>query len=185
MLGIGQQSLKHTDITTKQSPTTEFPSKRIITEEVQEKKLKGLCFYCDEKFIRGHKCAKKLELSACAFYDISVDQTSKTMKVNGLTRDHPVLILIDSGSTLNFVDSILIKKLGWQFAKTKEFEVSIADGGKVRGMGCCVASPLGIGNYNCTTNLFVLPPDGYDVILGVQWLSTISPVLWDFQLFTM
>ena len=26
---------------------------------------------------------------------------------------------------------------------------------------------------------------GYDIVLGVQWLSTVSPILWDFQLRTM
>lgn len=33
--------------------------------------------------------------------------------------------------------------------------------------------------------LICLPLGGCDLVLGVQWFSTISPVLWDFQKLTM
>lgn len=42
-----------------------------------------------------------------------------------------------------------------------------------------------VEGYHCATNLYSLPLGGCNVVLGVQWLSSISPVLWDFQLFTM
>jgi hypothetical protein len=28
--------------------------------------------------------------------------------------------------------------------------------------------------------LFVIPLEGYDMVLGVQWLRTLKPILWDF-----
>lgn len=34
-------------------------------------------------------------------------------------------------------------------------------------------------------DLYALPLGGYDAVLGVQWLSSISNVLWDFQLTTL
>ena len=34
-------------------------------------------------------------------------------------------------------------------------------------------------------DFFVLPLRGCDVVLGVQWLITLGPILWDFQHLTM
>jgi hypothetical protein len=31
----------------------------------------------------------------------------------------------------------------------------------------------------------MLPLPGYDVVLGTQWLATLSPILWDFVAFAM
>ncbi|XP_038704764.1 uncharacterized protein LOC120000718 [Tripterygium wilfordii] len=205
---------KHADVPLKRfNPDSSV--KKLSSEEYQEKRLKGLCFYCNEKYDRGHQCAKKqllllevnfedenderetnvveelqptamqMELSVCAYYGIADFQEVKTMKVEGTVKTHPVIVLIDSGSTHNFVSSKLVKQMGWQLEKTAEFKVMIADGGQVLSMGCCTSVPLMMGSYSCMMNLFVLPLGGCDIVLGVQWLQTVSPVLWDFQELTM
>lgn len=51
--------------------------------------------------------------------------------------------------------------------------------------GCCKVMELSLAGYHCHTDLYSLPLGGCDVVLGVHWLSTVSPVLWDFQLLTM
>ena len=55
----------------------------------------------------------------------------------------------------------------------------------MKSQGCCRHVQLKVGQYNCYSDLFVLPLGGCDVVLGVQWLSTVSPVLWDFKNLTM
>jgi hypothetical protein len=35
------------------------------------------------------------------------------------------------------------------------------------------------------TNLFILPLAGCDVVLGIHWLRTLGPILWDFTALTM
>lgn len=60
-----------------------------------------------------------------------------------------------------------------------------ADGGRVKSYGCCLNTPLTLGGYNCEIDLFALPLRGSDLVLEVQWLSSISPVFWDFQLMTL
>ena len=61
----------------------------------------------------------------------------------------------------------------------------MANGGKVRSQGCYKEALISLGGYSCAHTLFALPLGGCDAVLGVDWLSTISPVLWDFQLLTM
>lgn len=107
------------------------------------------------------------------------------MKVAGLVNGHTIRILLDSGSTHNFVDGRLVKKLGWHMQGTKPLDVVIADGGRVRSQGYCKQVNMEVEGYRCATDLYSLPLGGCDVVLGVQWLSSVSPVLWDFQLLTM
>ncbi|KAM0996963.1 hypothetical protein ACFX2I_006844 [Malus domestica] len=126
-----------------------------------------------------------MELSECAFYGTHGGPTAQTMKVLGQVNGHTVKILLDSGSSHNFVDSKLIKHCGWQAQPTQTFEVMIADGGKVTSSGCCKAMEFILAGYHCSIDLYSLPLGGCDVVLGVQWLSSVSPVLWDFQLLTM
>lgn len=35
------------------------PFKRLTEAELAEKRSKGLCFKCDEKFVPGHRCPSK------------------------------------------------------------------------------------------------------------------------------
>ncbi|KAM1022664.1 hypothetical protein ACFX13_044288 [Malus domestica] len=51
-----------------------------------------------------------MELSSCAFYDTGDSQTARIMKVEEVLNGHSVRILLDSGSTHNFVDSKLLKQ---------------------------------------------------------------------------
>ena len=39
--------------------------KKLTPEEIKDRREKGLCFNCDEKFVRGHKCAKLFWLEVC------------------------------------------------------------------------------------------------------------------------
>nr|GEV22957.1 retrotransposon-related protein [Tanacetum cinerariifolium] len=38
------------------------PRKQLIQKEIADKRAKNLCFYCDEKFVPGHKCSGQLFL---------------------------------------------------------------------------------------------------------------------------
>ena len=97
---------------------------------MQARREKGLCYNCDERFRPGHRCKKQqifvletmdeteensraveldLELEASqTVLEISLHALSgvskpRTMRVTGLIRGRKLHILIDSGSTHNFV----------------------------------------------------------------------------------
>lgn len=74
---------------------------------------------------------------------------------------------------------------GYQVQSIEFLEGMIVDGGKVKSSGCCKAFAIPLGGYNCMVDLYSLILGGCDMVLGVYWLSTVCPVLWDFQLLTM
>ncbi|KAM1132447.1 hypothetical protein FF1_046837 [Malus domestica] len=188
-----------------------YPVKKLSPADIQLKRDKGECWFCTDKWVPGHKCGLKqllmldvadqaeldafppdsppevhhMELSECAFYGTTATPKAQTMKVQGTLQGHSVRILLDSGSTHNFVDTRLLKQWGQPVHPTKSFEVMIADGGKVQSSGCWRSGALSLGGYTCSVDLYSLPLGGCDLVLGVQWLSSISPVLWDFHHLTM
>ncbi|KAL5822982.1 hypothetical protein ACOSQ4_020882 [Xanthoceras sorbifolium] len=46
------------DPTQKTGQITAAPFRRIFCHEVRERRERGLCFYCDEKFVPGHRCQR-------------------------------------------------------------------------------------------------------------------------------
>ncbi|GKG12759.1 hypothetical protein Tco_0346996 [Tanacetum coccineum] len=63
-----KQSLLPTpDITNTWKPKPNTPSsrnfrKQLAQKEYEEKRSKNLCFYCDQKYVLGHKCSGQLYL---------------------------------------------------------------------------------------------------------------------------
>lgn len=49
-------------LSTPARSSSTIPLKRLTPEELASRREKGLCFQCDEKFSRGHKCASSLFL---------------------------------------------------------------------------------------------------------------------------
>jgi hypothetical protein len=109
----------------------------------------------------------------------------KTMRIIGFLRYHRVTVLIDSGSTHNFVDVELVSLLGLQLVQHKGVEVRVANGQLVPSPGKCQAVNLKLQDFSFSTEFFVLPLAGCQVVLGVKWLRTLGPILWDFEKLTM
>lgn len=63
--------------------------------------------------------------------------------------------------------------------------VTVANGDHVASLGLCRAMPILIGKEAFTLDCYAMPFDGFDVVLGVQWLRTLGPITWDFSCMTM
>ncbi|KAI5335346.1 hypothetical protein L3X38_025479 [Prunus dulcis] len=55
-------------------PRKDMPIKKLTPEEIQYKRQNNLCFYCDEKFVRGPKCARKQILLLDMGYNSSEEE---------------------------------------------------------------------------------------------------------------
>lgn len=89
---------------------------------------------------------------------------------------HPAQILIDSGSSGNFISSSFIEKHKIKTVKTREqYKVTLADGSVQPSRRKIHSAPLSIEEYNSKEDLIVLPLSGYDSILGMPWLTKNNP----------
>lgn len=57
----------------------------------------------------------------------------------------------------------------------------MGNGDKLHCQGSCRDVLFKLQNREFSTSFFVLPIQGADVVLGVQWLETLGPVLADFK----
>lgn len=103
------------------------------------------------------------------------------MRVAGIVKGHEVTILIDSGSTHNFINPKVAKIYGPLVEPTLELTVAVADGTRLCSKGLCRGFVWAMQGESFTANARVLTIGGCDMVLGVQWLSTLGPILWDFK----
>ncbi|KAG6497148.1 hypothetical protein ZIOFF_045036 [Zingiber officinale] len=198
-----------------ENPSHYSTPRRLTKEEIKERMAKGLCWHCDEKWHRGHQCKQKRILMiepienseeeddfdegetqdninevqydsmAISVHALEGLQTPQTMKVKGFIKKQPVMILIDSGSTNNFLDSTLASRLKQKIEQASTFDVKVADGRSLTSPGNCNSIKILLPNYELITDLFLPPLDGCDVVLGAQWLKTLGDIIWNFSQLTM
>lgn len=78
---------------------------------------------------------EELVISECAATGVT---GRKTIRLEGLIQKQHILILVDSGSSSNFLSESVIKRLNIPVEDTAVSQVTIADGGK---MLCTKMSP--------------------------------------------
>jgi hypothetical protein len=100
---------------------------RMTPQQMDERREKGICFNCDRKYSKGHKCNEKkvlyidsegeedqewgpledLELEEITLmiycHELVNINIPQTLKIEGYIKKKKVSVLIDSGSTHNFI----------------------------------------------------------------------------------
>ncbi|KAL5714819.1 hypothetical protein ACHQM5_016726 [Ranunculus cassubicifolius] len=91
-----------------------------------------------------------------------------------------ITMLLDSGSTHNFLDASTEKKLGCKFVAIPEHAVSVAGGGQLKCKAYCPSFQWSMQGNQFSTDVRILDLGCCDLVLGVQWLRGIGPVTLDF-----
>jgi len=127
--------------------------KQLTFEEMALHRDQGLCYYCDDKWIRGHRCKPQLHLFIANGTDdplcldsslplelypdpqpqISLNVVAgtlapETLCIYGSINNHQVIILVDSGSTHNFIQSHIAKFLHLPSTLTPTLRVMVGNG---------------------------------------------------------
>ena len=190
-------------------PTTPF--RRITSQEARERREKGLCYYCDEKYSLGHRCerpqlfmiedspnmgeensedneqgAEVFEaLPEISFHAIAGAEHPQSLRVWGRLKNKNLLVLIDGGSTHNFIDQATASQFGLYITRNKKLQVVVANREKIECAGQCQGLTLTIQGVPITADYYVLPAAACQVVLGVQWLETLGPIEMDYKHLTM
>ena len=110
---------------------------------------------------------------------------SQTMRLQGKIKTFTVVILVDSGSTHNFIDQGVVKRGGLHTQTINGLSVSVANGAQMWVQDMCPGVLWRAGDVTQQIDCFVLPLKGCDMVLGVQWLRSLGPIIWDFTTLTM
>lgn len=62
----------------------------------------------------------------------------------------------------------------------ESFSVMVGNGAYLHYSGYCPAMPFSVCQYNVEIPFYLLPIQGADLVLGIQWLETISPFVSDY-----
>lgn len=174
------------------------------------RRAKGLCFTCGEKYSRDHKCQSTVQLHVVQemvdFFmstgDISSppSEVSDDMELMQLAANNDAdtapecsiiltcsvqgktaVFLLDSGSNNSFLSSRLANQMQGKLSLPTPRRVKVAGGGIFLCTQFIPQCQWTCGQTTFCSSFKVLPLQGYDGIVGMDWLSTHSPQLVDWQ----
>ena len=90
-------------------------------------------------------------------------------------------MLIDSGSTHNFIHCKVAKELNCFLYPAPECQVMVANGGTINFSRKFHNIKLTMGEYVLNSRMLSIPMGGADVVLGVQWLQYLGTITFNFQ----
>ncbi|XP_048571236.1 uncharacterized protein LOC125551892 [Triticum urartu] len=200
---------------TTTTPATTRPFRRLFPAEQLERCRQGLCYNCDKPYVSGHVCPRLFYLEVADYVeDTPADgpppvaaeaapaptpATALVVSLQALAgiRDKqtmllPVMIhgeclvaLLDTGSTHNFLPEATMRRLALQLTGGEQLRVTVANGDRLRCHGLARNMPITIGDEHFTITCVGIDLGCFDFILGVDFLRTLGPILWDFGALTM
>ena len=103
-----------------------------------------------------------------------------SMRLKGYHKRRGLNILVDTGSSLNFIDERLIKGLNCTMVAIAPLKVTLADGTDLFSTKKIPRFEWMMQGYAFTIEVHVLPISSCDFILGVPWLVTLGTIHWNF-----
>ncbi|XP_070037045.1 uncharacterized protein [Nicotiana tomentosiformis] len=188
------------------------PVKRLTPAEMQQHRDKGLCYYCDEKYVANHKCkslpqillleddsepliaesaqitsdemlAEKLQClelqaqSTMPYHVLAGGYSPTILRFKGHAHGSPVAVLVDGGSTYNFIQTRPAKFLNLTVEPTINFSVVVGNGQRLCCEGVIRAFSFTLQGTDFIMDLYLLGFHGADIVLGGAWLATLGLVL--------
>lgn len=116
----------------------------------------------------------------CRIMNLSVDQVQpQTMKLEGAVQGVPILILVDSGATHNFISIKLVEAMGWHVESTRKMRIRLGDGHKAVAQGECKQVQIEIEGIKLSVDTLLFDLKGIDIVLGISWLASLGEMLVD------
>lgn len=187
-----------------------LPIKRLAAAQLQERRSQGLCYNCDEKFIPGHKCATakflllldeedntSMSENPVLIEDLTEDDpglihfqlslhaingnpSPKALKFTGLIFGLQVTILVDTGSSHNIIQPRIANYLHLSLTPISPFSVMVGNGAHLNCNSICSDVALKIQGHVFVVPCYLIPIEGADIVLGLDWLSTLGQIAADF-----
>ncbi|GKD35000.1 putative mitochondrial protein, partial [Tanacetum coccineum] len=201
-----KRSVSASSTATKGGLVTRSGQFKMLTEaELADKRSKGLCFKCDEKFGPGHQCVKKMlhillvddndieeeeeeEASKDEDDHVHLDMVEvslnfvlgftlpRTMKLRGNIHGVDVVVLVDYGATHNFIAQRLLDQLGLEVTGSEIVGVILGNGKVEKSQGIYKGVLVTFPEMRIIEDFFPFELGSTDVILGIKWLETLEDI---------
>ena len=192
--------------------------KHLTAAEIRQRREKGLCYYCDERYTPTHKCKTSSlllmgdedmeelwpreppeeeqqveemneepveKLPGISFNAMAGQYLPSTIRVQVQCMGKPLILLVDGGSTHNFIKTSAANGLGLTMQEIAPFRVYVGSGDSILCSYRCNQLPIQVQRYSFVVDFFVLDMQGADMVLGVQWLETLGFVRTHYKDLTM
>ncbi|GAU39167.1 hypothetical protein TSUD_147890 [Trifolium subterraneum] len=120
-----------------------------------------------------------------SYHALSGVQSAQTIHVLGRVGSHSVRVLVDGGSTLNFIQAQVAHKLGLPHIPSPPLKVIVGNGEELSSTQVCKDVQLEMQGHIFAVDLYALNLCGPDIVLGTPWLETLGPMLMDYDSLTM
>lgn len=105
-----------------------------------------------------------------SFHALMGKLVPSTLKIAGSINGQEVIVLVDGGSTNNFIQSRLADHFKLTVQPSSHMRVTIGNGDALMCGGECSGVKLKMGDAIFAVDLILLPIYGADLVLGVQWM---------------
>lgn len=137
--------------------------------------------YVSDDFLAEElQCLELQEHSSISYHALTGGISPSTLRFTGQINGSPVQVLVDGGSTHNFVQTRAAKHLRLPVESIHPISVMVGSGQRLRSEGVVRQHSLEIQGSTLVEDFYVLPFHGADVVLGVAWLASLGPVLTDY-----
>ncbi|KAL5858008.1 hypothetical protein ACOSQ3_005466 [Xanthoceras sorbifolium] len=116
---------------------------------------------------------------------ISGTSRPSTMRLMAWIGSSEVSLLVDSGSSHNFINMNTVKKLGMKGTAIEAFDVRVANGERLKCDEVHQNVKMNVQGVRIVAELHVLALAGLDVVLGNAWLKSIGEVVTNYETMTM
>lgn len=113
--------------------------------------------------------------------DQMANRTPQVIRFQGEVKGVPVLVLVDSGATHNFISQKLVSKMDWPMEKTSQMRIKLGDGFQTMTQGVCRGVELKIGGFRIQADMHLFELGGIDVVLGIEWLNTLGDMIMNWK----
>lgn len=195
-------------------PSTTLPIRRLSPAEICDKCARGAFYNCDQRWSPSHRCRSQFLCllgtddaedeslppleedpedipddsppgDMSCLHSLSAMGKPQSLRFQGRCATHTFPLLIDSGSTHNFIKPSLAETLKLHTESIPPFRVYIGNGDYLTCRHKCPSAPLQLQGHSFSIDLFVLDIEGPHVVLGVQWLQQLGKVTHDYATPTM
>ncbi|XP_061336994.1 uncharacterized protein LOC133284057 [Gastrolobium bilobum] len=186
--------------------------RRLSPAEMQLKREKNMCYPCDKPYSFGHKCKGRATLLyfagdedesesdfipleeepppseitlAISFNALFGHHSSRSFRLQGSIQGKGVQVLVDGGSTHNFITARMASFIGLTLQQISSFQVQVGNGEALPCTAACHGVHLLLQSHVFAVDLFVLDLKRAGVVIGIQWMATLGPIITDYSRLTM